>query len=257
MPYRRLCYLFALCASMPGPVGQAEPVPTIPKWSVYELALTATRTWSNPYLAVDLKAVFTGPGNESIEVAGFWDGGNTFRIRFTPIEEGTWTYATVSDDSGLDGQLGTIECTRPADRAHGFVRDDPQHSRIYDDGTRAGEARRAPIDPTALLGDHLDPAQLRATDRQVQSALTDGQIVEMVPFGARGSFEGTDLQDERYLRYIIARYAAYPNVIWCLVPDRSAAAPKPMQFWHISSGIVRDEDPYFAHGPLVRPLSVP
>jgi hypothetical protein len=50
---------------------------------------------------------------QSISVNGFYDGGSTWRIRFMPTELGVWSYVTESADSGLDGKAGEITCIEP------------------------------------------------------------------------------------------------------------------------------------------------
>ena len=44
----------------------------------------------------NLSAEFTAPSGERHTVAGFWDGSDTWRVRFSPPEIGTWSYVTRS-----------------------------------------------------------------------------------------------------------------------------------------------------------------
>ena len=41
---------------------------------------------------------------------GFWDGGQTWRVRFAPPAPGEWSYRTASADPGLDGKTGRFRC---------------------------------------------------------------------------------------------------------------------------------------------------
>jgi hypothetical protein len=109
------------------------------QWNTQEIQLTAAGQYTNPYTQVDLSATFTGPDGRQLRVKGFWDGGSTFKIRFTPTLPGAWTYTTNAtlSDSGLS-KSGSITVSAPVSGNHGFLRRDtanPQ-SFVWDDGTR-------------------------------------------------------------------------------------------------------------------------
>lgn len=80
-------------------------------WRPVQITLHSTSSYQNPYLDVDLSATFSGPDGRVMTMPGFWDGGNTWRIRFAPPAPGTWqftTSATNPADAGLNAQHGTI-----------------------------------------------------------------------------------------------------------------------------------------------------
>lgn len=77
----------------------------IEKWGVFETQMKATSN-GNPF-DVPLTATFTN-GDTKITVGGFYDGNNTFRIRFMPTLEGKWTYTTSSHLQMLDGKSGAL-----------------------------------------------------------------------------------------------------------------------------------------------------
>lgn len=112
----------------------------MPRWSVHERAFAAAAAGgaTNPYTDIALTATFAGPGGVRNVVPGFWDGGDTFRVRFTPTAEGVWTYATSSNDAGLDGRAGALECVAPRPGDRGFLRRDEAHRYhfVWDDGSR-------------------------------------------------------------------------------------------------------------------------
>ncbi len=56
---------------------------------------------------------------------------------------------------------------------------------------------------------------------------------------------GTQAQDERYVRYILARYAAFPNVIWCISNEWEYTG-RDEAYWERIGEIVRNEDPWMA-----------
>jgi uncharacterized protein DUF5060/uncharacterized protein DUF4038 len=129
--------LLAIVVAAHAPGSAAAP-PSAPKWSVAELTLNASGRYANPYTEVEVSATFSGPGGIVKTVPGFWDGEGTWRIRFAPTREGTWTWSTASSDSGLDGKSGSIECVAPAPGNHGFLRRDARYPStfVWDDGTR-------------------------------------------------------------------------------------------------------------------------
>jgi hypothetical protein len=83
---------------------------SVEQWKMIEITLTSSENYTNPYLDVDVEATFTGPGI-SMTMPGFWDGGNTWKVRFAPTTVGSWTYSTKctqTTNSGLHGQTGSI-----------------------------------------------------------------------------------------------------------------------------------------------------
>ena len=101
----------------------------VPRWGVFDAAFTSSRASDNPFQETELLVTFTGPGAKAQTVRGFWDGGQTWRVRFSPDATGEWTYTTRAvpeSDAGLHGQQGTFRVVAPAgttafDR-HGPVR---------------------------------------------------------------------------------------------------------------------------------------
>jgi hypothetical protein len=94
-----LTTLFTACSRL-------DEGPETPQWDVFELALNGPSA-GNPYMEVALSAVFRN-GDEDVTVPGFYDGDGIYRIRFSPDEEGTWTYETQSDSPELDGQAALV-----------------------------------------------------------------------------------------------------------------------------------------------------
>ncbi len=107
------------------------------QWSTYDITLAASGSYANPYAAgPSLTATFSGPGGVTQTVTGFWDGGSTYKVRFTPTAQGDWSYTTSSSDSGLNGQTGDLNAAAPLAGERGFVRVDPNYTNsfVYDDG---------------------------------------------------------------------------------------------------------------------------
>ena len=79
-------------------------------WEKQELTFTAARASTNAYTEAVVWVDLTGP-NFKKRVYGFWDGGQTFRVRLVATEPGTWTWRSGSNpaDDGLAGQSGSFE----------------------------------------------------------------------------------------------------------------------------------------------------
>lgn len=88
----------------------------IPQWRRFEQRFTSSAAYARPFQDVQLTARFTSPSGRKILVEGFWDGGDTWAVRFAPAETGVWTYTTScsnGSDSGLNGQTGSFTCGQP------------------------------------------------------------------------------------------------------------------------------------------------
>lgn len=95
----------------------AEQGNSVPKWDRYERSFESSSKYDNPAQQAALTATFTSPSGETVKVPGFWDGGSTWRVRFSPNKEGKWTFKTTCSDSenkGLQDQRGEFTCTKAA-----------------------------------------------------------------------------------------------------------------------------------------------
>ena len=124
--------------------GPDAPTADHDRYEPIEIELTAESTPSNPYTGVELAAQVTPPsgsGEAPYTVPGFWDGGDTFRVRFAPRNAGTYSLTTASTpaDPGLDGKTFsfTVGSAYSSWAPHGFVNVDPATKYYFatDDGT--------------------------------------------------------------------------------------------------------------------------
>ena len=124
-------------------------------WEVYSRSFEAVEDYGNAYEIIEsspgndlLTVVFrgtSGPANgKEFEITGFWDGGQTWKIRFTPPAGGVWEYETFSSDVGLSGKTGTIhvsewneESKSEVPSRRGFIRVSEEYPNYfsYTDGT--------------------------------------------------------------------------------------------------------------------------
>ena len=115
----------------------------VDKWNIAEIKLTSTKKYVNPFNEVEVIAIFTGPDNQIIHRPAFWDGGNTWKIRFAPTVTGIWKMKTICSDNsnkGLGNITQLITCKPYTGNLdiykHGFLKvSDSKRYFIYNDGT--------------------------------------------------------------------------------------------------------------------------
>jgi hypothetical protein len=139
-------------------------------WQRWEHALTSTRSYGNPYADVTLRVSYTGPGGRTLRAYGFWDGGNTFRIRCAFSTPGTWRWETECSDAantGLDRQRGTVDVA-PYQGGNplyqrGFLKvSDNRRYLVHGDGT-----------PFLWVGDTAWAVPQRASDEEWKAYVAD------------------------------------------------------------------------------------
>ena len=92
-----------------GPVSGPPPSATVEMWGQFEAAVTNSNGYSDAYDDVTLDVTYTRPDNSTVDFWGFYDGGDTWRIRFICDQLGVWSYAASFDD-GSPGIAGSFEC---------------------------------------------------------------------------------------------------------------------------------------------------
>lgn len=115
----------------------------VARWGLFEASFTSERPAENPLQDVELRVTFESPSKRSQTVRGFWDGGPTWRVRFSPDETGEWRFTTSAapaGDRGLHARTGTfrVVAARGATRfeRHGPVRVSRNHRFLeHADGT--------------------------------------------------------------------------------------------------------------------------
>jgi len=113
-------------------------------WMKFEKEFISNKSYSNPLYDVKKFVVrFISPSGHNKNINGFWDGKNSWKVRFCPDEVGSWSYRTECSDennTGLHHQKGTFECiTNGSDleiyRRGVIVRPNGDYYLTYSDGT--------------------------------------------------------------------------------------------------------------------------
>jgi hypothetical protein len=109
----------------------------LPRYESLEITLQTDAQFSNPYDAreVRLQALFTAPDGTTMDVPGFWDGENAWRVRFTPWQEGNWSYALTITDLRAESLPVEGSFTVTSSDLHGWLQVgswvDPENSPRY------------------------------------------------------------------------------------------------------------------------------
>lgn len=229
---------------------------TIEKWDTCEFSFTSKTQYENPFTEVDLSATFTHANGRVITVHGFFDGDDTWRVRFMPLEEGDWTFDTRSNDAALNGQRGSLTCVPPTkDYLRGPVHTEGHHffradgSPHYVLSTRLSchwAEPRVWMDAITYLKEHritrvffimggvhgtVDQLygeghdfdrycleKFQAIDRFIDALRKEDVLAGpyFYYFNDGSQRELTPEQDRAYIKYGMARFGAYCNVLPCL-----------------------------------------
>ena len=97
----------------------AQGTAQVGTWEPFEVSLAAGRELANAYVAglpdgqpAHVRVTFTGATGEAAgrkyTVAGFWDGGISWKARFAPPAAGEWNWVSESPDPALNGVRGRL-----------------------------------------------------------------------------------------------------------------------------------------------------
>lgn len=141
----------------------------VAQWTTYEITLTGGHAYENPYTDVDVWAWFVSDQGDSLVRPAFWDGDQTWKIRFAPPDVGrhwTWNVYSSKPDDGLRKSGTLISTAYEGDNTltkHGLLRMSPgRRNVVHADGT-----------PFLVVGDTPWSMPYRATVEQVREYAVD------------------------------------------------------------------------------------
>ena len=128
---RHLAFLLLLVfIGVPCSAGPDE-ILRVPQYGVHEITLETTTRYANPYTDVEVWAEFSDGRGATLRRPAFWDGGSSWRIRFTPPDVGgTWRWRAFSSnvgDRGLHGPTGSL-LSVARDRGNALLSEGPLRS---------------------------------------------------------------------------------------------------------------------------------
>lgn len=128
-----LVAVFSAVVLSPKKSSQAQT--TVDLYGIYTNSFTDSGSYTNPFTEASATITFTAPDASTATIPLFWDGGDTWRVRFSPDQTGSWSYTTTSGDSGLNNQSGSFSVVASANKG-GIVANPsyPYHFQ-YQDGT--------------------------------------------------------------------------------------------------------------------------
>ena len=150
--------------------GCTREIPQAEQWVTHEIALTSEVKYVNAYTDIDVWAQFINSNEDTLIRPAFWDGGNNWKIRFSPPDTGsTWSWTTFSSpyDKGLAGKKGSLTSVAYTGRnsllKHGLLRmSGGKRNVIHADGK-----------PFLVVGDTPWSIPFRATTDQVKIYAAD------------------------------------------------------------------------------------
>lgn len=74
----------------------AAAAPEVFRYGRFEQAFTAAQDYSDPLKDVKVEVEFSGPEKFRARLPAFWDGGRTWRVRFSPEREGLWSFRVLT-----------------------------------------------------------------------------------------------------------------------------------------------------------------
>jgi hypothetical protein len=293
----------------------ADPI-AVPRWEIHEFELHGRSLAANPYLDAALVGEFTSPSGKKFRVDGFHDGGDTWKLRFSPDEEGVWTYRLSGENVELE-QRGRLRCVRSKNR--GFIRIHPENPYafawsdgtpffpmgdtcygLFDDSPITPELRRQYLEtrrrqrfnfvrmsvghsyaraqgdpgfwawggtPEHPDLDRLNPEFFRRFDALLRQMKECGMNAELLLLNFY-SLPYTDTKlwtparERLWLRYLVARYAAFTNIfLWTLSneyethPDGAYRLDQPgdIEWAKTTARMIKQFDP-FRHPVTVHPV---
>ncbi len=237
LPGHRLWLLAFVALVLSGCIVTVE----VPRFGLFETSFSASDDVADPFHDVDLLVTFTSPSRQSQTVRGFWDGGDRWRVRFSPDEEGAWTYITETRPAGVDGlheQSGTfrvgLASTRTALARHGPIRVAAPGTYLeHVDGTpffwMADTAWNGPLMSDDSEWDDYIAERKRQGFTAVQWVTTQWRAAPTGDRDGRLAFTGHDRIDIdlEFFRRLDAKVAAL---------DEAGLLNVPVLLWAISSG---------------------
>jgi hypothetical protein len=217
-----------------------------------------------------------------IHIDGFEDGDGIHKLRFMPDTPGEWTYTTSAGESGRfqvtppsRGNHGPVHVSNTFHFAYAdgtpYI---PIGTTCYA-WTHQGDAletqtlatlRSAPFNKLRMcifpkhyayndnepelypfVGAQFNPLFFQHLEQRIQQLCQLGIEADLIlfhPYDRWGYSKMSREADDRYLRYVVARFAAYRNVWWSLANEFDLMKSKEMSDWDRFFRIVEESDPY-------------
>ncbi len=220
--------------------------------------------------------------HRTVAIDGFEDGIGTHKVRFMPDALGEWTYTSSTGESGrfevTAPSAGNHGPVRLSNTFHFAYADGTPYLPIGTTcyaWTHQGEAleaqtlatlRSAPFNKMRMCifpkhyayndnepefypfsGSEFNAPFFQHLDqriRQLGELGIEADLILFHPYDRWGYSSMSREMDDRYLRYVVARFAAYRNVWWSLANEFDLMKSKQMSDWDRFFRIIQESDPY-------------
>ncbi|MCC6232788.1 MAG: DUF4038 domain-containing protein [Verrucomicrobiales bacterium] len=115
-------------------VPRERPHVEVPRWAMHEFQVSGRSRVANPFRDAALVGEFVAPSGRTNVLDGFHDGGEVWRLRFAPDEEGEWSYLLRGEGVEIL-ERGRLRCTPPVGRGAIRVHPEHPHAFAYADGS--------------------------------------------------------------------------------------------------------------------------
>ncbi len=265
----------------------------VPKWEIFETTLRGPSE-GNPFREVHLTAVFT-LGNRAVSVEGFYDGGDSYKLRFMPDAEGEWSYRDDKQQRTTQCKARSFRCVSTPSGVHGPVSVRNTRHFAYADGTpffpfgttcyawihqsaalqqeTLSSLKESPFNklrmcifPKSYEYNHNEPDlypfvrdeagksdfdrpnpaffhHLEERINNLKDLNIEADLILFHPYDRWGYATMSSDQDDRYLRYVLARLSAHRNVWWSMANEFDLMKQKTVQDFDRLFHIVEQYDP--------------
>ncbi len=209
---------------------------------------------SGRFVAVAARAGVHGP----IRVADKFHFRHADGARYLPF--GTTAYAWTHQGREMEEQtLATLKsapfnkirmCVFPKHYRYNEVEPEVYPFKLLTRGDSAWGGA-SPIDSWAFDFDRFEPAFFQHLEKRIADLAAIGVQADLIllhPYDRWGFSTMTPKQDDAYLRYVVARLAAYANVWWSMANEFDFMATKSTSDWDRMIDVVATSDP---HGHLL------
>lgn len=171
----------------------------IPVHHLLELEFHVADEIDQPYATTAVAVRFKSPQGDEVEVPGFWDGGQVWKVRFAPPLCGKWTWERVNGHAAIDGlspRTGSFEAA-PYDGANPIYR----HGFLKVNGNGRGFAHQDGT-PFFWLGDTAWAATSKASVEEWAAYLErrSGQGFNIVQINSLPQFDASGTPRQPFVR---------------------------------------------------------
>eukprot|EP00730_Choanoeca_flexa_P002451 TRINITY_DN11056_c0_g1_i3.p1 TRINITY_DN11056_c0_g1~~TRINITY_DN11056_c0_g1_i3.p1 ORF type:complete len:741 (+),score=132.12 TRINITY_DN11056_c0_g1_i3:1656-3878(+) len=215
------------------------------QWLPYTITLNSTQRYGNPYWDVEVNVTFTPTTinrttanrlperfRQPMTLPAFWDGDDTWRVRFAAPVDGVWTWTSIcnnTQDAGLHHQQGNV--TMVLSNAMPFLEGNTSLRYIADVTSKPffwlGDTHWSGLSSAEHVLDNNDPQQtgnISMFEEMLQVRQQQGYTVWKAESFANNDESGNAAVNEGGAAWVNHTFWQLPNVKFWQAVDRRVAA---------------------------------